>query len=252
VRRLLIVWLLCASAATSSADIQGAGWQPRRGATLPLDLAFRDDADREVRLGDFFGAAPVVLVFGYFRCRGLCPEIYRGAREALTPLAIAGKDFRLISVSIDPRDTAADARERRATLGPALLPRAHFLTAQGSSAQRLARAAGFDYRFVAAAGEYAHPAGLVIAGADGAIRDYLPGARFDRARLATLLLPRAPAERGASAAPAVSQLPLVCFHFDPATGRYTLAIARLLALACSITAVALAFWLWRERRRARA
>jgi protein SCO1/2 len=249
VRRLLVAWLLCAFTATLAADIHGAGWQPRRGAALPLDLAFRDEVDREVTLGDFFGAAPVVLVFGYFRCRGLCPEIYQGAREALAPLALAGQDFRLISVSIDPRDTPADARERRALLGPALAQRAHFLTAQGSAAQRLARAAGFDYRFVPAAGEYAHPAGLVIAGADGVIRDYLPGVRFDRMRLAAVLLPRPRGVSGAPPAPAVSPVLLLCFHFDPATGRYTPAIARLLALACGLTAVALACWLWRERRR---
>jgi protein SCO1/2 len=222
----------------------GPGWHPRRGQALPLALRFRDESGREVPLSNYF-SRPVALVFGYFSCRGLCPEVFRGAREALEAARRGPSAPALLAVSIDARDGAAAARERRdEALGGAHDLDAHFLTDVDGSAAKLARAAGFGFRYDAASAQFAHPAGMVLVDGRGVIRDYLYGVRFDPARLASF------PTSAAQPSPSPSPLRLLCFHFDPATGRYDLAIGRILALACTLTVLALLLWVWRERRRA--
>jgi protein SCO1/2 len=227
----------------NAAPDPGPGWRPHPGQALPLSLRFRDESGREVRLANYFGGRPVALVFGYFTCRGLCPEVFRGVREALQAAQHQRPAPALLAVSIDARDGAAAARERRAeTMHGARGIDAHFLTDLGGSAAQLARVAGFGFRYDAASGQFAHPAGLVLVDGAGVIRDYLYGVRFDPARLAGV----APA----AALPARSPLLLLCFHFDPASGRYDLAIGRILTAACAATVLVLFLWIRRERRRA--
>ncbi|HET9862045.1 MAG TPA: hypothetical protein VFP37_01270 [Steroidobacteraceae bacterium] len=219
------------------------GWQPRPGQRLPLSLDFRDESGREAPLSNYFDGRPVALVFGYFSCHGLCPEVFRGAREALEAVD-RERAPRLLAVSIDAHDGAVAARERRdATLRGAHDLDAHFLTDVGGSAAALARAAGFGFRYDPASAQFAHPAGLVLVDGRGVIRDYLYGVRFDPARLAAF------PEAGTDPPP-TSPLRMLCFHFDPATGRYDLAIGRILGAACALTVLALLLWIWRERRRA--
>lgn len=231
------------AAAPTTASASTPGWQPHPGATLPLGLRFRDEAGRDVRLADFFDGAPVALVFGYYTCNGLCPEIFRGVREALEGTRRAGsRPPRMLAVSIDPQDGAGAARQRRAeTLQGAHDIDAHFLSDAQGSAARLASAAGFGFRYDAATRQFAHPAGLVLVDGRGVIRDYLFGVRFDPARLARSgSAPRNPA----------SPLLMLCYHFDSVTGRYDLAIGRILAASCGVTLLALGAWFWHERRRA--
>ena len=88
---------------------------------MPLDTTFRDEAGRTVRLGDYFGTRPVVLVFAYYDCPMLCTQVINGLSSALGVLSLnPGKDFEIVTVSFNPRDTPASATAKKAVVSRAL------------------------------------------------------------------------------------------------------------------------------------
>jgi len=87
------------------AILQNVGIDQRIGQQLPLDLVFHDEDGRDVRLGQYFGAKPVVLALAYYECPMLCTQVLNGMTGALKTLSFdAGTDFEVVVVSIDPRD----------------------------------------------------------------------------------------------------------------------------------------------------
>ena len=113
----------CWRAAAGAAQRAGAGaprscgtsgFDQRLGQTLPLDLAFRDEAGRAVRLGDYFGQRPVVLSLVYYECPMLCTLTLNGLVSALSVLSFdAGREFEVVTVSFDPRETPALAAAKK-------------------------------------------------------------------------------------------------------------------------------------------
>jgi protein SCO1/2 len=173
-----------------------------------------------VRLGSFFGQRPVLLVLDYLHCKTLCGFVLSDLVQSLdrVPLA-AGRDFDVLAISIDPHDGPADSRAARAQY----LARAthadgwHFLTGEEADIRRIADAVGFPYLYDADADQYAHPAGITIAAPNGSIARYILG--VDYAPL-DLRLALTEAAQGAISTPATALL-LLCYCYDPATGRYT-------------------------------
>lgn len=236
----LLLWGLApASAAPSSLTAQqlaGLAFSQHPGADLPLDAGLVDEQGRAVRLGDFFGRRPVLLVFDYLRCRTLCGFVLGDLAGALAHVPLtSGGDFSVVAISIDPRDTPADARQARqrylARYGRPGAAGWHFLTGPAASVRRIADAAGFRYRYDAASGEYAHPAGLVVAGADGRIARYILGIDY---RPLDLRLALTDAGNGAISSP-VADILLLCFHYDPTKGRYDAPIMTAMRIAGGVT-----------------
>lgn len=244
----------CAAANISTADIaERVGFDQHLNGTIPRDLRFRDETGAQVRLGDYFGAAPVVLVFAYYGCSTLCPTVVGNlvatlARSGLAP----GSRYQVIVASIDPGDSPAAASLKKAAyLGAASRPQIgkawHLLTGSQASIAALTQAAGFRYAYDAGTHQYAHPAGIVVLTPRGTIARYFFGFDFTPAELGTAL-DAAAAQRIASP---VQRLLLLCFHFDPSTGKYSatvlqalrwMALAMLLALAAVLVAAR-----WRRR-----
>jgi protein SCO1 len=234
-RRILLVLSLLgigAGCAMASDDRTPVAFRQRLGDTLPLDVALLDDAGQSLRLGELTSRRATLLLFGYFRCRRLC-DVLRD--DVLAKLAMggarAGRDYDLLAVSVDPQETPADAaRAKAASLARFPTPDAQthwrFLTGSRQAVMEVSQAAGFDFAYDEARGSLAHPLGVVVAAPPGRISAYLLGLDFDAPRLRDAL---ALAARGGIAAPASPAL-LLCFDFDPATGRYTLAILKLLRL----------------------
>ncbi len=155
----------------------GAGWDQRLGASLPLDLTFVDETGRTTQLGEYFGSVPVVIVFGYFHCARLCPEVFAGVREGLRDAGVSpNRDYRLLAVSIDPTDTPVSAKEHATPFSTQA--GMHLLTSQTGSEAQLAHAAGFAYVPSSERTEFAHPAGFVIATPGGTISRYFFGVRY--------------------------------------------------------------------------
>src|SRR5262245_14191982 len=81
---------------------------------LPLDAHFRDEAGRDVRLGNFFSDQPVVLALVYYRCPMLCTQVLNGFLKSsqAVPLEI-GRDYQVVVVSFDPREGPELATEKK-------------------------------------------------------------------------------------------------------------------------------------------
>ena len=97
------------------APLRGIGIDQRLGDHMPLDTAFRDEAGRAVRLRDYFGSKPVLLSLAYFECPMLCTQVLNGLVSSLRPLTFdVGKEFTVLTVSFDARDTAEAAATKKA------------------------------------------------------------------------------------------------------------------------------------------
>ncbi|WP_167759746.1 SCO family protein, partial [Massilia horti] len=224
--------------------------EQRPGARLPLDARFVDDAGRAVRLGRYFGAAPVLLVLGYYRCADLCSTVMDGVLHNLAMLGLPAGGVRVVAVSIDPQDDAAGAARKRQAYAPLLGDGAiqlDLLTGARPALQRLAAATGFHYAYDAAHQRYLHPAGFLVASADGVITHYFPGAGFDKRDLRLALVQASRGQIGSVA----DRIALLCSHFDPATGRYTGLAWNLARGFALLVATLLAAVVWRLRRRER-
>jgi len=257
---VLALAALCSgpAAATSRSSIQSRdfadlGFAQAPGAQVPLDGALRDEQGRPVHLSDYVRGRPVVLVLEYLHCPNLCGLVLGNLAQALQSLdpagLKAGRDFQVVAISIDPRETPADARAAHARYGARFADTArwHFLTGDGNAVKAVADAIGFRYRYDDLIGQFAHPAGITLLTADGRVSRYILGLDY---RPLDLRLGLTEASADGVAAPA-SQLLLLCYCYDPQTGRYSLAVARLLQGAGLLTVVVLAVPLYRAFRRER-
>lgn len=236
-----------AFAAASNPD--AFAWQPHPGVTVPLGQAFTDETGRNVTLREFSGE-PVVLALGYFHCSTLCGVVRGDLVAALNDSRlVGGRDYRLVVLSIDPAETAKDAAAAKAgdlAQSSGLDGRDwHYLVGDAAS---VARSVGFPYRYDEQLQQFAHPAGLVVLTASGTVSSYLEGVGYSGKSL------RSAVEQAAAGhvADAPSPVLLLCFRYDAATGRYTLAIERLLQLLAGATILGIAGLLIVLHRRRRA
>lgn len=237
---LILVFPLCANAAF---DIRSVGFEQRLGSQLPLGLELVDEDDARVTLRNYFGRVPVVMLFGYFNCDRLCPEVFVGAAEALRATALrAGRDYEVIAVSIDPDDRAADARHMKAHARFADDAHTHFLRTDANAIAQLTRAAGFHFTRDSNSNGFVHAAGLLIVAPNGAVTQYLFGVRFPEATLRRGLLD---AQRGVLASVA-DRLVLVCAHIETFAGKHSTIVMRVVQAIGLGTMFALLL-LWRRR-----
>jgi protein SCO1/2 len=254
--RLLIVLLLAApgiALGASMPDFSGLAYEQKTGSQLPLQEMFRDEADRSAHLSDMFDGKPLILVLGYFHCPNLCSVVRADLFDALHASGMtAGRDYSLVALSIDPSETTADAVAAKADdlrryPSPGAGENWHFLTGRADAVQAVADAIGFHDRFDPEFKQFVHPVGIVFATPAGIVSSYLLGVGY---RPGDVRLGVTRARLGSVAAAALPVL-LLCYHFDPATGRYTLAILKLLRLAGIITALTVAGTLFLAFRRDR-
>jgi protein SCO1/2 len=234
--------------------LRDVGFDQRLGEALPLDAVLRDEAGREVRLGDYFGRRPVVLSLVYYECPMLCTLTLNGLVSALGVLSFQpGREFEIVTVSFEPKDTPeAAAARKRAYLSRYGRPGAeagwHFLTGNPESVDRITRALGFRYAWDDETRQFAHPAGIVVATPEGRLARYLYGIEYAPR---DLQLAVTEASAGRVGGP-VDQVLLFCYEYDPASGGYGLAIMRLVRLAGVLTVAALAGYVTLMLRRERA
>jgi protein SCO1/2 len=222
---LLVTTTAFGQAAADAARLPGrVSIAQKLNTQIPLDLQFRDEQGKIVRLRQFFGKGrPVLLNFVYFRCPMLCPMVLEGTTEALTQLKFnIGEQFDIITVSIDPRDKAADAarfKEKYIRHYGRLesAPGWHFLTAHESAIKQLADTVGFQYAYDSRTDQFAHGAALLVLTPDGRTSRYFYGFEFKPRDLRMAIVEASEGKVGT----VTDQFLLLCFHYDPATGKYT-------------------------------
>jgi protein SCO1/2 len=209
----------------------------RLGESLPLDTSFRDEAGRDVRLGDYFGQRPVLLMLVYYQCPMLCNVAFHGLLETMSSLDFdPGQDFELVIVSFDPGETPQLAAAKKRTFHrrynrTGAERGTHFLTGDAESIRRLTEAVGFRYFYDEASKQFAHASGIMIATPQGTLARYFYGIEYPPKDVRWGLVE---ASAGRIGTP-VDQILLLCFHYDPATGRYGFAIMSALRAAGVVT-----------------
>jgi protein SCO1/2 len=246
-RRLAAITLLSmlcipaprAAVAAAPPNVAGLRFSPHPGATLPADADFRDQTGRTVRLGAMLRARPAIITLGYYHCPNLCGAERDDLFSALQQSGlVAGADYQVIALSIDPHETPADAAAAwrddaaRYPLGGGVDGR-RYLTGDSTA---VARAVGYAARWDDSLHQFIHPLGIVVTTQGGVVSAYLLGLGYTPQAL------RGAVRRAAAAfvAPPPAPVLLLCFHYDATTGRYSLAIMRVLRLAGLLTIAAIA------------
>jgi protein SCO1/2 len=165
----------------------------------------------------------VILNFVYYRCPMLCPMVLEGMTNTLTELKFdVGKEFDVVTISIDPRDTPAQAAEKKEKYvkryGRMSAANGwHFLTGPESAIRKITGAAGFQYAYDIGSNQFAHGTVLMVTTADGRLSRYLFGFEYKARDLRLALTEASQGKIGGAA----EQVLLLCFHYDPATGKYS-------------------------------
>ena len=216
-------------------------FEQRLNEQLPLDLQFKDESGRTVKLGEYFGRKPVVLTFVYYECPMLCTQVLNGLESALRVINESiGKEFDVITVSFDPKETPVLASgKKKAYLERYKRPSAeqgwHFLTGDQASIDALTKAAGFNYSWDEASHQFAHASGIVVATPAGRLSRYFFGIDYSARDVKFALIESSNEKIGTLA----ERLLLYCYHYDPATGNYGLMAMRAVRLGGAVTLVAL-------------
>lgn len=235
--------------------VDGLGVTEHLNKVLPLDTRFTDDRGALIRLGDYFdGEKPVILSLNYSNCPMLCQQQLNGLVRTLSEMdASVGEDFHVVSISIDPRESYQKASKTRMRYyqeydRPGTADGWHFLVGDVTSIMAVAKATGFQYRYVPERKEYAHTAVLMLCTPDGRISRYIYGVQFDEPTLRLSLVEASEGKIGTT----VDQIILTCFMYDETAGRYGPQAVRLMQLGAFTTVACLAiglipFWVLRRR-----
>jgi protein SCO1 len=234
--------------------LQDIGLDQKLNERLPLSLEFTDETGRTVKLGDYFGTRPGILALVYYECPMLCTQVLNGLVSALGVMNFTvGQEFDVVAVSFDPGETPELARGKKAAYverykRPGSEAGWHFLTGSQHSITQLTRAVGFRYAYNAAEDQYAHASGIMVATPEGTLSHYFYGIEYGPRDLRLALVDAADRRIGSP----VDQLLLACFHYDPKSGKYSLAIMRFVQAAGLLTVAGIGlgiYWLRRRDRR---
>jgi protein SCO1/2 len=231
--------IMAPPASVKPAGLENVGINQRLEQQIPLDLTFRDETGKTVQLGNYIGKKPVILNFVYYRCPMLCPELLIGLESSLKVLKFdVGKEFDVVTVSFDPNDTPQLAAAKKADILKRYNRHGaesgwHFLTGDAQSITALADAAGFHYQFDKKTGQFAHGTAIMVLTSEGKVSQYYYGVDFPPKDLRLSLIQASDNKIGTLA----DAVLLYCFHYDPATGKYSVMIGRLIQVGGGLTIV---------------
>ena len=214
--------------------LEFVGIEQHLAAEVPGNLEFRDELGNPVRLSDYFDhGRPVILNLGYYQCPMLCSELLQGLVGSMKALTFSiGKDFDIVTVSFDPRETTEMAAEKKRDMmkrygRPNSDQGWHFLTGDSGSINALTKAVGYQYQFDPKTEQYAHATAIVMLTPDRHISGYFYGVEFSPKDLRLGLVQASENKIGNIG----DQVLLYCYHYDPRTGKYGAVISNILKLA---------------------
>jgi protein SCO1/2 len=203
--------------------LKGVGIDQKLDQRVPLELMFKDEFGNPVPLSKYFESKkPVILALVYYRCPMLCTQILSGLESSLKVVSLnPGKDFEVVSVSFDPKDTPEIAAAKKQTYlkrygRPNTANGWHFLTGDEASIKALTDAVGYHYRYDPKTDQFAHASGIMVVTPDGRLSKYFYGVEYSPRDVRLGLVEASQNKIGNP----VDQLLLFCFHYDPATGKY--------------------------------
>jgi protein SCO1/2 len=228
------------------------GFDQKLGARIDADISFRDESGQTVKLADYLGSKPVILTPVYYECPMLCSMLLNGLTKALRVMPfMPGKEFEVITFSIDPNEQYQLAAEKKQHyVRDYGKPRAaagwHFLTGSAESIHTLTDQIGFRYKYDTYTKQWAHTSGIVVLTPDGTISQYFYGIEYDPAELKLSVIRASNRAIGSL----VDHILLYCFQYNATTGKYSIAIMRVLRLAAIATVLLIvSFWFIESRRK---
>lgn len=229
--------------------------EQKLNAQVPLNLTFRDETGRQVQLKQYFGKKPVLLTLVYYECPSLCGLVLQGLLKSLRVINYTpGDQFEIVTVSFNPKETPqlAAAKKQNFLKEYGRLDAAkgwHFLTGEETQIRKLADSVGFRYVYDPKSGQFAHAAGIMLLTPSGKVARYFYGIEYSPRDLRLGIMD---ASQGKVGSP-VEKVILFCYQYDPTTGKYSLAIIRVIQLASVLTALVLGGFIsaqmYRERRK---
>lgn len=237
--------------------LQGVGFRPELNAQMPLDASFKDETGKDVRLGDYLHTQkPVLLAFVYYGCPMMCTQLEQGVVGSLRMLSFnPGRDYEVVFVSFDDRDTPEMAGAKKATAmnkfrRPETSTGWHFLSGSKESIAAVTNAANFHFNYDAKSNLFAHASGLILLTSDGRISRYFYGVEFPALDIRLGLVDASAGKIGSP----VDRGLLFCFQYDPSTAHYSATILRIVRLGgiLTIATMIVALMIFRRRERAAA
>ena len=208
--------------------VQGVGIDQNLNAQLPLELKFKDETGQVVRLGQYFRGKPVVLALVYYECPGLCDLILNGLSHTMEQISLnVGSDYQVVTVSFNPKETWQLANAKKANYVEKYNRSGakdgwHFLTGDEASIKSLADTVGFHYKYDPVNNQFAHASAIYVITPEGKTARYFYGIEY-KPRDFRLGLVEASANKIGTPA---DQVLLFCYHYDPTTGKYGMAITQ--------------------------
>lgn len=242
--------------------LKDTGVEYKLGVLLDPTIPFRDEDNNSVAIGEYFdGKRPVLLSFNYSNCPGQCSVQLEKITMALRQIDFeAGKDFQIVSVSIDPNEQSSRARQTKEKYTklynrPGSETGWHFLTGQKENIKKLADQCGVKYKYIPHQKLFSHPPVFLLISPDGKVVRYIEGFDYISGTVKMALVDAAAGKIGS---------PLIfltyvagCFVYDETTGKYTMAAVGIMRLAGAATVIGLLvllvpFWISNKRRGASA
>jgi protein SCO1/2 len=234
---------------------EAASQQDSVGVLVDRDLTFTDERGYPFQLKQLFpGKQPVVLMLGYYHCPAMCGQVLQATFDALSEVALQpGEDYRVLSVSIDPRETAETAKDRKANFLRYLTKTGgddawRVLVGDEQNTGKLAQQVGFRFYWSEATQQYAHPPSLMFLTPEGKVSRIIVNTVFSPADVRLALVEASEGTLGTL----WDRLQLNCMTFDARTGTYSLAAMTIMRIGGAVTVVVLALMIWimlkRERR----
>ncbi len=237
--------------------LKKVGIEQKLGNQLPLDTELKDESGKLVKLGSYFGSGrPVIVAFVYYECPMLCNQVLNGLTGSLKGINFdAGKEFDVVAISFDAKefDKPDLAKNKKASYmerygRPGSAKGWHFLTGTDEAIAKVTSSAGFSFEWDEKSNQFAHAAGIMVATPDGKLSRYFYGIDYSPRDLKLGLVDSAESKVGSPA----DKLLLYCFHYDPSSGKYGLAILNLVRLGGIATLLglgAMGFVFWRRNSR---
>jgi len=240
-----------ATAATMPPALQNVGFEPPLDGPMPLDLAFRDETGRSVRLQEYFGQKPVGLAFVYYGCPMLCDQVEQGVVGVLRMLSFnPGRDYEVVFVSFDSRETPEMAAEKKKKAlvhfrRPETDSGWHFLTGSKESIEAATKAANFRFSFDAKSNLFAHASGVLLLTPDGHISRYFYGVEYPGRDMRLGLVDASAGKIGTP----IDHVLLFCYHYDPTAATYSASILKMIRLGGVLTILCIIGGILISRRR---
>lgn len=227
------------------------------GVTVDPQLSFTDERGYPFQLRQWFpGEVPVVLILGYYSCPRMCGQVLGEAFRALSDVDFEpGKQYRILNVSIDPKETPEIAKARKTTFLRQLAKIGgddawRVLVGDQDNITKLTKAVGFNYYWSDATQQFSHPPSLIFLTKEGKVSRIVKNTTFEPEDLRLALVEASEGKLGTF----LDQVRLNCLTFDSRTNTYSLTARTVMRVGGVVTVVALGAMIWillrKERQQA--